>query len=866
MHRREAKIRVLCVDDEEDFLSLTRTFLEAKDLEVCTALTGMEALTLLDGRDFDVVVSDYEMFDMDGLQLLAQIRDRDRDLPFVIFTGRGREEVVIKALNQGASAYIQKAGEAEIQFLELSTTVIQLGGRRQAQREVADKNRRISQILESMSDGFISLDRDLRLTYANRVFARLARKPLGEIIDEEFLRVFPFAIGGGMEDRVRQVMRTGEMLTYDIRHIVFGEPHWFRVRMYPQEGGVSVYYVDYTDQRKIEQQLIEHQERLELVMESADLGYWDWTVGDGCMYVSEGWLLKIGHDPGAPHLTVREWNSRIHPDDLDNVQAQIDDHLQGRSDAFESEHRMAVKDGSWVWVLTMGKTMEQGIDGKPTRLMGVIMDVDKRKTTEIALEESEEKYRELVERAGVMMVSVDLDLNITFLNDIASTLFGYKEVDLLGRSVLGTIFLADPSTIVDMQAMVDEVAANPDGYVVREFENRVREGGSLQVSWSSRAMLDDGKVVGVLSMGTDITDRRRIELNLKESLAKYSSLINDVIDFSSVGILIINQDLRVVHANQKMEEYFGLKWSRMIGRDVKELYRENLMDMLDDPSSSMSRFMSSDRPLSEVEECTLHILPSGERRERHLSYRGQPIRTGHFAGGWFETYVEVTDLKRIEETLQLANRKLNLLGAITRHDVLSQLSSLSTNLEQLEEWLPEEGAVGLMVRAQDAARRIRRDIEFTRLYEELGEYGSEWICVGATARGFAAIHMGRLFIDMDLDVLEVDTDPLVERVFQNLIENALVHGGSDTKMHVYMTKGRDQVTIIFEDNGRGIPDDEKELIFRYGYGKGGGLGLFLSREILSTSGMEITETGEEGRGARFEITVPSGRYRFNEHK
>ncbi len=103
---------------------------------------------------------------------------------------------------------------------------------------------------------------------------------------------------------------------------------------------------------------------------------------------------------------------------------------------------------------------------------------------------------------------------------------------------------------------------------------------------------------------------------------------------------------------------------------------------------------------------------------------------------------------------------------------------------------------------------------------------------------------------------------MLERVFFNLIDNAVKHGVRVTAITVRCEREPDGILVIVEDNGVGIPAGEKEKIFERGFGKNTGLGLFLVREILAITGITIKEAGVYGKGARFEITVPRGVYRF----
>ena len=104
-------------------------------------------------------------------------------------------------------------------------------------------------------------------------------------------------------------------------------------------------------------------------------------------------------------------------------------------------------------------------------------------------------------------------------------------------------------------------------------------------------------------------------------------------------------------------------------------------------------------------------------------------------------------------------------------------------------------------------------------------------------------------------------DPMLEKVFSNLVENSVVHGETVKKITIStMVDGSDMV-VVYEDDGCGIPDGEKERIFDRGHGKNSGYGLYLSKEILSITGIDILENGRPGEGTRFEIRVPQGVYR-----
>jgi two-component system cell cycle sensor histidine kinase/response regulator CckA len=131
------------------------------------------------------------------------------------------------------------------------------------------------------------------------------------------------------------------------------------------------------------------------------------------------------------------------------------------------------------------------------------------------LERSQQKYRDLVENAGSIILGWDTAGLITFINDYGQRLLGYPEADLLGRSVVGTIVPDRDSSGRDLVAMIEGITSNPDEYSYNENENVTKDGRSVWVSWSNKPVYNEvGQLIGILSIGTDITDRKKLEQQL----------------------------------------------------------------------------------------------------------------------------------------------------------------------------------------------------------------------------------------------------------------------------------------------------------------------------------------------------------------
>ena len=164
----------------------------------------------------------------------------------------------------------------------------------------------------------------------------------------------------------------------------------------------------------------------------------------------------------------------------------------------------------------------------------------------------------------------------------------------------------------------------------------------------------------------------------------------------------------------------------------------------------------------------------------------------------------------------------------------------------------------------ECSSAIERQIEFTRYYEELGTVNAGWYDVQKGVLDMAGqLSLQGITLDPGKAGVSIFADPLINKVYYNLMENSVRHGGHVTKITFAADESEKGLVISCSDDGIGIQPSEKENIFQRGHGGNTGLGLFLIREILATTGITITATGTPGTGARFEILVPKGAYRLS---
>lgn len=226
-----------------------------------------------------------------------------------------------------------------------------------------------------------------------------------------------------------------------------------------------------------------------------------------------------------------------------------------------------------------------------------------------------------------------------------------------------------------------------------------------------------------------------------------------------------------------------------------------------------------------------------------------------------DLFAENTERRKVEDALEKANKKLQLMASITRHDLLNQLMALHEYIELalLTKNAEPEKAWNHIVTADGIVNQTINTVRFTGDYQKVGIKSAVWQNVHSLVENsLKHTSLGTVNLENTIPAdIELYADPLIEKVFSNLVENAVRYGGKSlTSIRFGYDCKNDTCTVICEDDGMGVPADEKEKIFTYGFGKNTGLGLFLSREILNITGITIKETGEYKKGARFEITCP----------
>jgi PAS domain S-box-containing protein len=413
---------------------------------------------------------------------------------------------------------------------------------------------------------------------------------------------------------------------------------------------------------------------------------------------------------------------------------------------------------------------------------------------------------------------------------------------------IATTFYFDPDQRKSFLASLAK-----DGFVTgMEVVLKRKDGSPVPVATSSHKYFDTrGNFLGVEGIFRDISGQKRAEEALLASGERYRSLFEN----TGTAMVLIEENTVISLANAEFLRMSGYSRDEIEGKMpwTDFVTPEDLDRML---SQHKLRRYQRKQALRNYE--FRFITKTGDIRYIFLTIDIIPGSKQSVA-----SLMDMTDKVRAEESLKLVNRKLNLLNSITRHDILNQLTSMFGFLELMEQKIIDPTLRSYLEREKRSAESIRRHIEFTRDYQEVGVRAPEWQRVGTVINNaLQSVSLKGVSVEVDVGDVEIYADLLLQKVFYTLIENACRHGGAVTTIRFTRAGLPDSLKIICEDDGIGVPDDAKDKIFQRKYYQNTGLGLFLSAEILSITGLNLTETGTFGRGARFEIHVPGEAFRI----
>lgn len=224
---------------------------------------------------------------------------------------------------------------------------------------------------------------------------------------------------------------------------------------------------------------------------------------------------------------------------------------------------------------------------------------------------------------------------------------------------------------------------------------------------------------------------------------------------------------------------------------------------------------------------------------------------------------DISERRNQERALLIANQKLNLMNIVAWHDIYNKITGLRGYVDLSREHITDLRAEEFRRREEEILKVIHQQISYTKEYQEMGQQPPRWHNFESLLKNVRMTGVaGPIHLTNEVKNLEIYADPIIEKVFWHLIDNSVKHGETVTEIRISARESASGCTLVYQDNGVGIPESKRHDLFVKSFGKMTGFDLFFVHDILEISGMTIAETGEPGNGARFEIGIPREHYRF----
>jgi PAS domain S-box-containing protein len=861
-------IRVLHVDDEPDFADLAGTFLEREDdrFVVETATSADEGADRLDTGAFDCVVSDYDMPGRNGIEFLDAIREDYPDLPFILYTGKGSEEVASEAISAGVTDYLQKGSGSE-QYELLANRIRNAVDATESRRMLTERTRRLETLISNLP-GMVYRCRNERLWPMETVVgeaepltgysaATLERDEVtwgGDVIHPDDRESTWEAVqrglsaDGSFEVTYRIVAADGETKWVWERGRRVSVPDGAAGSDGATDGNavdgdarggdaadedatiLEGFVTDVTERKEREDRLERTTARLEALFEnSPDMINVHDTEG-GIIDPNTRLCEKTGYEAAElESMSVWDLDVRMDPSEARALWREMD---TGDRQRLEGEYRR--RDGSTFPVEVHIRRLD--LEGED-RFVVISRDVTDRTERERELRRYERMVATMQESACVY----DEDGRFEVVNDYLAEFYGSTTDALEGRQSNLVPKIRESSEGDPFRELLagdrEEIRGEVDG----EFPGA----GYEVLSYRLTPFVLDGEVEGAVAVAREVTDERAHQREIERT----NTLLSTLFETLPVGVLVEDESRNVLTVNERLFELLDLPGTpaEVVGADCADL-AEAVSDQFADSAGFVERI---ERVIADGEPVYGEELSLTDGRTVARTHEPIELPDG---GGHLWVYRDVSAQKRRERDLQRQNDRLDEFASVVSHDLRNPLNVATGRLELARDECDSD-SLDAVARAHDRMEALIDDLL------TLAREGNE-------VADLEPVELEPLFENCWLTVadddatLDADVDGTVpadrgrlKQLVENLYRNAVEHGGEGVTVSVGELD--DRTGFFVADDGPGIPEDERGEVFDAGYStseSGTGFGLPIARQVAEAHGWSIGVTESESDGARFEIT------------
>ncbi len=454
--------------------------------------------------------------------------------------------------------------------------------------------------------------------------------------------------------------------------------------------------------RAAEARLHDRERMLTAAQQVAQLGSWVLPLPAGRVSWSEEVSTIIGGEPPEDAEDLQFFLNAVHPDDREGIEQLIFSAVSSGEEV-EVEHRVIHVDGSERWILLQVGS-ESAADGRPSRLVGTLLDITERKRADQALRDSERKYRLLLEQAADGILVTNDQGRVEIVNSRACEMLGYTPEEFMGRHIESFL---EPAELAERPLRAEQLRS---GQTLRNERSLRSKGGGYVPTETSSRVLDDGSVQIIIR---DITERQEAEAALRRSEQEYRQLFERASD--AVIIIDIEREL-VLDVNPRACELYGIAYDDFVELGLRDLAGHFVNGHAEDAARLLVREMQGhEAEIRHTDGMQLHVLVSASLVE----FRGHRCA--------LSIQRDVTDQKRLEE--QLRHQAL--------HDALSGLANRALFQDRLEH------ALSRARQAQYDVAVLVLDLDrFKLINDSLGHDLGDRMLVGVAARLLECVRDG----------------------------------------------------------------------------------------------------------------------------
>lgn len=304
--------------------------------------------------------------------------------------------------------------------------------------------------------------------------------------------------------------------SWEGRIVVNGETKWIEGKSSPartSKGNIVRYglLLDITDKKNVEEQYRLTEERLKLALQGAELGLWEWGEQKRKTLFNSSWAKKFGYDPEELEEKLADWKMLVHPDDLEEVERQFEDHLAGKSEFYEAEYRFRTKEGNYRWVLDKGKPIDKDENGRIKKVAGTYLDINDKKSSELLIKRNEKLFTQLFDNSPLGIVMLDGEHKVMQMNQGFQNIFGYSKSEIIGNQLNDIIV---PAALTQEAMDINTLTTSGQVGMLESFRLS-KDGKQVPVLIYGVPVQLDNETIGIYGIYVDITDRKKAEDELQ---------------------------------------------------------------------------------------------------------------------------------------------------------------------------------------------------------------------------------------------------------------------------------------------------------------------------------------------------------------